>query len=247
MKKIALLVALSMLLLSAMVIPGMAQYDWDVGVQVGDWFLYKGTLVYWESDEVEFPPTYIAYLQTYNESDWIKYTITGISGYVVTFEVLTKWTNGSETTSTLEDDMTSSTTLMVIGANLTNGEEIRPAYSLLDMWAMPARYLNESIMLNTPNGTREMNVLNHTSNIFDQLYHYTYYWDKITGAQVYFEEYATDVLNENQQMFSYRSKFELINSATGVVIPELAGPVMLSALMVITFSIFAHKRKKIRI
>jgi hypothetical protein len=243
-----LLVALSIILLSTTAVPALAQYDWDVGVEVGDWFLYEPTLILWESEEVTFPPFYLSYLQTYNESSLMNYTVTDITGDIIIFEVEYHWKNGTETTSTLEENMTSSESLVVIGANLPNGAEIRPEYSILDMWPMPARDLNESIMLETDTGTRETNVLDHDSNIFEQIYHYTYYWDKETGIQVYHAEHATGVLNENQQMFSYSCKVELIDSSTGVVIPDFTAPVMLLTLMAITIPIvLLHRRKKLHI
>jgi hypothetical protein len=249
-KKIVLLTLFSVFLLSAMTVPAL-QYDWDVGVEIGDWFLYEPTLFFFESEEVAFPPTYLPYLQTYNESSLMNYTVADITpgdgGDIITFDVVYHWKNGTETTSTLEENMTSSQSLMVIGANLPNGTEIRPAYSILDMWPMPARYLNESIMLETDTGTRETNVLDHDSNIFEQIYHYTYYWDKETGIQVYHAENATDVLNENEQMYSYSCKVELIDSSTGVVIPELTVPVMLLTLIAITIpTVLLHRRKKLK-
>ena len=247
-RRIVSLVALSVLLLSATAVPALAQYDWDVGVEVGDWFLYEPTLILWESEEVAFPPFYLQYLETYNESSLMNYTIIDITGDNVTFEVIYHLTNGTETVDTVADNMTSSERLMVIGANLPDGAEIRPEYSILDMWPMPARYLNESIMLETETETRETNVLDHDSDIFNQIYHYTYYWDKETGIQVYHAEQATDVLNENQQMFSYECKVELIDSSTGVVIPDLTGPVMLLTLMASTIPIvLLHRRKKLHI
>lgn len=251
-KKIILTVLLAVFLLSAMVVPALSQYDWDIGIEVGDWFLYEPTLILWESEEVAFPPYYLQYLQTYNESSLMNYTVTGITlgdgGDLITFEVVYQWKNGTETTSTLEENMTSSESLIVIGANLPNGAEIRPAYSILDMWPMPARYLNESIMLDTDQGIKETNVLDHDSNIFEQIYHYTYYWNKETGIQVYHAEHGTDVLNENQQAYSYSCKVELIDSSTGVVIPDLTGSVMLLTLIAITIPIvFLHRRKKLPI
>ncbi|HDQ05372.1 MAG TPA: hypothetical protein ENN36_01450 [Candidatus Bathyarchaeota archaeon] len=245
MKKTVLLAALSALLLAATTAPALAQYDWDVGVEVGDWFLYEPTLILWESDQVAFPPFYLQYLQTYNESSLMNYTVIDITGDVITFEVTYHWTNGTQTTTTLEENIASiESSLMVIGANLPDGAEIRPAYSLLDMWPMPARYLNESIMLETETGTRETNVLDHNSDIFNQIYHYTYYWDKETGIQVYHAEHATDVLNENQQMFSYECEVKLIDSSTGVIIPDLTGPAMLLTLMAITIPIVLLNRHK---
>jgi hypothetical protein len=247
-KKIVLLVALSVLLLSATAVPALAQYDWDVGVEVGDWFLYEPTLISYESEEVAFPPVYLEYLQTYDEASLMNYTVTDITGDIITFEIVYHWKNGTETTSTLADEMTISESLMVIGANLPNGAEIRPEYSLLDMWPMAARYLNESIMLETDTGTRETNVLDHDRNIFEQIYHHTYYWDKETGIQVYHAEHATGVLNQDQQAFSYECKVELIDSSTGVVIPDLTGPVMLLTLLAITIPIvLLHRRKKLHV
>lgn len=248
MKKTFLLTALSSLLLSVMAFPVMAQYDWDVDVEIGDWFLYEGTLVFYESQTVAFPPAYLEYLQMYNESDWIKYTVTDITpgtGANVTFEVLTHWSDGTETTDDLEENITSSQTMMVIGANLTDGTEIRPAYSILDQWDMPARYLNTSIMLDTANGTRETNVLDHDSNIFEQIYHYTYYWDKETGIQVYYEAYGNDVLNQDFQAFSFKCKLELADSSSGIIVPDLTVIVMLSTLFAITIPMPIYKRKTI--
>ncbi len=135
---------------------------------------------------------------------------------------------------------------MVIGANLTDSTEIRPAYSIEPWgWAMPARYLNESIMLDTDNGTKETNVLDHDSNIFDQIYHYTYYWDKETGIQVYYESYATNVFNQDFQPFSFKSKFELVDSSLGIIVPDLSGIVMLSELIAITILVVLYKRKEL--
>jgi len=249
MKKTVLLVVISVLLLSATVVPVLAQYDWEVGVEVGDWFLYEPTLIFYESENVAFPPPYLQYLQTYNDTSLMNYTITDITpdnGFaIITFEIVSQWKNGTETTATLEENATNSDSLMVIGANLPDGAEIRPEYSLLDMWPMAARYLNESIMLETDTGTRETNVLDHDRNIFEQIYHHTYYWDKETGIQVYHAEHATDVLNQDQQAFSYECKVELIDSSTGVVIPDLTGPVMLLTLIAITIPMVLLYRRKL--
>jgi hypothetical protein len=237
-------------MLSAMAVPALAQYDWDVGIEVGDWFLYSGTLEHWEDygNETLFPPAYLEYLQVYNESDWMRYAVTSITpgtgGDIVTFSVLTHWTNGTETTDTVDDNMTSSQSMMVIGANLTDYTEVRPAYSIFGFWPMPARVLNESIMLVTDNGTRETNVLDHPSDIFGNVFYYTYYWDKETGIQVYFQNNGTDVTDQWFTPYSYRCKMELINSSLGIVIPDLTAVVMLSTLFTMIIPIVLYRRKK---
>ena len=50
MKKIVLIAGLSILLLTAMAAPAMAQ--WDIGIQVGDWFVYETELVQWDTEGV---------------------------------------------------------------------------------------------------------------------------------------------------------------------------------------------------
>ena len=46
---------------------------------------------------------------------------------------------------------------------------------------------------------------------------------------------------------TYDTKLELINSSSGVIVPELTGPVMLLTLMAIMVPIILLKRKKILI
>jgi hypothetical protein len=238
MKKIVVIAGLSILLLVAMAYPAMAQ--WDIGVQVGDWFLYEGTLVSWEADDgVAFPPFYITALQTYNETNWMNYTITDIDADWVNFTVFTSWTNGSFTTAPFANNITGSSEIMVIGANLTQGELIRPT----DMFAGD-KTLNASIMLNTPNGTRETNVLNYSYNFYGSDYNQVYYWDKEYGIQVYYE--TTGVVPESTYSgaYTYKAKFELVNSSLGVVVPDLTAPILLLTLMSITALVALLQRHK---
>lgn len=77
---------------------------------MGDWFKYQGKLVWSQADAVvPFPPNeYSTVVKEYNEIDWYRYTVASIAGGNVTFEVLTHWSNGTETTTTLVDDMENS-------------------------------------------------------------------------------------------------------------------------------------------
>ena len=110
MKKTALLTVLSGILLSAILFPTVCQAQLTVGVQVGDWFVYEGTLVNWTAGGmVPIPPNEYAFeVVTFNTTDWFRYTVTDIVGENVTFEVVTHWSNGTETTATMVDDMANS-------------------------------------------------------------------------------------------------------------------------------------------
>lgn len=248
MKNKILLFVLSVLLLSAMAVPSMCQLT--VGINVGDWFEYEGTLVSWVADSgVPFPPNeYALILEEYNTTDWFRYTVTDIVDDEVTFEILTHWSNGTETTSTLVDNMATSFTMMVIGANLTEGYQIRPEYDWEPdigfplVW--PARILDPPIMLDVNNETRETNVLDWVHPPDFGYTHQIYNWDKETGIQVYYEvqSSATDYVSGGD--YSYTAKFELVDSSYGIVIPDLTGIVMLSALIAITVLIILLRPKK---
>jgi len=233
-----------MLLLCAMIIPAMSQIT--VGVQVGDWFLYKGTLVQWQQadDTVTFPPFYATYLQDWNETNWMNYTVTAVSADMVNFSVYTSWKNGSFTTAALSDNLTSSSDIVIIGANLTAGALIRGP----DFLNAGNKTLNATIPLVTTNGTRQTNVLNYSTDFMGSLYKYVYYWDQILGCTVYREYTGIVPTGSMGSGYNYTGKFELINSKSGVIIPDLTGPILLLTLMAITVPIvLLHRRKKLLI
>jgi hypothetical protein len=250
MKKKILMVLLSGFLLSAMTIPALSQYDWDIGVEVGDTFKYVGTLHLWESEEVEFPPMYLEYLQTYNESDWLEYTVIDIDAENVTFDITTHWKNGTEIVATMTDNMTSSMSMMVIGANLTEGTEVRAAWTD-PTWGIEyeARILDAPVMREYFSGPKETNVLIYDQDIFGNIFHYEYLFDKETGIQVYYQNSGIDVLNQDWNEYSYNVTLELIetNVEDWTVIPEFpTGTVMLLVFIAITVSIDLYRRKKLK-
>ncbi len=249
MKKIILTVLLSVFLLSAMIVPSLSQYDWDVGIEVGDTFRYVGTLHLWEGT-ASFPPMYLEFLQTYNDSDWLEYTVMDIDAENVTFDILYHWKNGTEDVGTMEENMTSSMTMMVIGANLTEGTEVRAGWTD-PTWGIvyEARILGASVMREYESGPREANVLIYDQNIFGNIFHYKYQWDKEIGIQVYFQNSATNVMDMYGNTYSYNATLELIETnVTGwTVIPEFpTGTVMLLLFIAITVSIDLYRRKKLK-
>jgi hypothetical protein len=210
MKKILLAVLFSVFLLSAMTVPALSQDEWTVGLSVGDSFKYKGTLVLWEGNAT-FPPLGLEYMQTYNESDWIEWTVTDIEGLNVTCEVTTHWTNGTETVATITEDITSSFSIHMIAANLTEGTELRPETTFVGQ-PMPARYLNASIMREYESGSRETNVLIYDWHLLGNVYHLETLFDKETGMHVYFQTSLTDAQDFGGGTYSCNGTFELIET-----------------------------------
>jgi hypothetical protein len=248
MKKILLAILLSVFLLSAMTVPSLAQYDWDVGIDVGDTFKYEGTLVLWESDGASFPPMMMDFLQTWNESDWLEYTVTDIEELYVTFEVTTHWKNGTETVETKEDNMTSSLSPFVIGANLEEGDEIRAAFT---SWGTeyPTQFLNASVMREYASGPKETNVLIYDTAAFGNHYHSEFLFDKATGMRVYFQYATTDAHDMSGNTYSFNATLELIetNVEGWTVIPEFpTGTAMLLIFIAVTVCVDIYRRKKLK-
>ena len=245
-KKNVLTVLLSVFLLSALVVPALSQYDWDVGINVGDTFRYVGTLLTW-GGTAAFPPMYLEYLQTYNESDWIEYAVTGIDTEIVTFEVTTHWTNGTETMATMDENMTSSMAPLVIGANLTEGTEIRAAYTD-PTWGIQydTRILGTPIMRDYDSGPKETNVLIYDQNIFGNIFHYEYFFDKATGIRVYYQNSGTNVMDMNMDTYTYNCTLELVETnVADWVVPEFsAGTTMLLVFVAVTVTVGLYGRKK---
>ena len=258
MKKTALLTVLSVSLLSAMLLPSLCQAQLTVGVQVGDWFKYEGTLVSWEAGpNVPIPPNeYAQEVVTYNTTDWFRYTVTAIAGGNVTFEVMTHWSNGTETTETLEDDTANGFAMMCIGANLAPGTQIRPEYDWTPVfgfaWIWPARKLNATTEDQYAGGTRTANVLDWWHPPFfegaEPTTRQIYHWDKETGIQTLYETQTSGTdFGGSGEDYAYITRRVLVDSSIeGLVVPEVfTCVVLLLVLSASTASIVRYRRKKL--
>ncbi len=261
MKKTVLLTTLSLLLLFAMLLPSLCQ-ALTVGIEVGDWFKYEGELVSWVADPgVPIPPNeYATEVVTFNTTDWFRYTVTAIDGGNVTFEEVTHWSNGTETTATepLVDDMENSFTMMCISTDLGPGDVVRPEFDwseILFPWIWPARILNATTDDVYAGGTRTANVLDwwHPP-LFEGMEPSTrqvYHWDEATGIQTLYETHSSgDAYDESFTLigsYSYVTRRVLVDSSiTGLVIPEVfTAIIMLVILGASTASIILSKRKKL--
>jgi len=248
MQKKVLLVAFSVLLLSAMIAPAAAGPS-DVVIKVGDWFRYTAKVTQWISTDPFLPEGYIGPLSLAdNNTNSILYTVTAITPFGtaknVTFSITYNWKNGSVTTSTLEETIsTANTNIFMIGSNMTAGQLISDTYDFLGMgfFDYPPRFVNRTFNL----GTRPTNECNYTVEIFGAMYDYHMWWDQVTGVRVYYWNHGVVPAMFSAE-YTYTVVYELIGSSiSGVLIPDLTGPLMLATSMTITVSIILHKRKRI--
>ena len=252
----SMVLLVSMVLLSATLLLPMCQ-ALTVGVSVGNWFKYKGTLVSWAADPgVPFPPSqYDTDVLTFNTTDWFKYTVTGIVAENVTFEVVTHWSNGTETTATLVDSMSDSFTMMCIGTDLGPGSAVRPLVDWTETfgfaWIWPVRTLNNTVENPYAGGNRTANVLDWwMPPIFgDPTTRQIYHWDKATGIQTLFETHsaqtAYDASFQPIGNYAYVTKRVLVDSSiSGMVVPEgltIVVTVLLSTVAVIVGTRYFRK------
>lgn len=227
-----------------------------IGVQVGDWFKYKGRVVYWRADPgVPFPPHMYAFiLQVYNQTDWIKYEVIEIkeAAHNVTFRVTNRWKNGTETQYILEDNMDTSFTMMIIDADLRPGDMVRPAYTWFPGFTWPPRYLNQTMVVEYIGGSpRPVKVLDWVLPSFiPQSYaRQIYWWDNETGIQVRYEVRENSTAYEQFEpigKYEYIATFELIDSSYdwGMVIPEYHNwPLVMLILTATAAPIIRHRRR----
>jgi len=243
---------LSALLLFAMIAPVLAGPS-DVVVQVGDWFKYERKVPRWESVDPFLPEGYFGPLSLAdNQTNYVLYAVTDItpSGDAtnVTFLVTYNWMNGSETTETMiESVSTMNTNIFMIGADMSAGQMVSDTWSFFGMFDYPQRFINETFDFVNPDGTRAINRCIYTDfDLFGSLYNYTFEWDKATGMRTYYKnEGDVGAFGESNE-YIYTVEWTLIESSvSGLYIPEaFTTAVMLVILSASTISVVLHRRKR---
>ena len=258
MKKTALSIAFSVLLLSAMIAPVMAGPT-DVVVQVGDWFKYERKVTEWGSTDPFLPEGYFGPLSLAdNQTNYVLYTVTEImtvtepaAGKNVTFLVTYNWKNGSETSETIVEHVsTANQNIFMIGANMEAPQMVSETYDFLGMgfYQYPARYINRTFDFTNPIATRATNELNYTIDIMGSIYNYTMRWDKATGMRIYYEEHGDAVAFGEYNAYKFTRVHELVDSSVAdlLYVPEVFTTiVMLLIISASTASIVLYRRKKL--
>ena len=236
---IVLTILISVGLLSAMTAPSLCETEWVVGVNVGDWFLYEGTLVKYEADEgVPFPPnSFLNYLFVANESDWIKRTVANVSGTTITWETVTHWKNGSETSSTLSDDIANSYQNLAIGANMEVGDQVFASGSVYT-----ATIIDNTTDIEYGNMTRDTN--HAWRNWTDGSILLEFYWDKATGIQVKYVDNSSTVTAQGNAAWLFVS--ELVDSSVWVIPESHTWAIMLFVSTASTISIVLYRRRNLK-
>lgn len=249
--KLILSTFISAFLLSAMVVTGTVAQERTVGVAEGDWFTYELDAIWNSTDpDTPFPPLDYGDWEIMNGTEWVKMTITGVSGTNISFQYLTHYKNGTEEIGygyiDVDTGEEADGALTVISANLGVNDSIY-ASGDYSTWA-----INETVTRTYPDGVRETNHINMTyefSWTTNELHYRLYqsinlYWDKETGILA---EDSFEITNQTGPYLTTWAVTSRITDSSAGVIPEFpAGSSMLAIAVIVTVIAISIERRLIK-
>jgi len=233
MTKLAIGAFLLFLLCSTIMGITLAQAQTVVGVKQGDVFEYS-MRSFWTCTFMDTPPADLVEL---NQTEWIRVTVTEVSGSQIKIQLTTHYRNGTEVNSDEICDIETgeqSGGPPLIGANLGESDLIYP--SAAEPW-----FVHYTIIRDYVNSQRETNYLKledigNSPEVGEFSRIYEYYFDKSTGALV---EYSFE--------FSYTGLTSIVRSklitSNVWVVPEFPSLIILPVFMMITLFAVAIKKR----
>jgi len=235
MSKLAFPACLFIFLCFTMIGVTLIQAQATVGVSKGDEFEYKMYAVF-NSDFLDTPPSDLVEL---NQTQWLRVTVTDVSGSKISAHVITHFRNGTEeevdgfcdvdTGEVSQDGIPP-----FIGADLNSFDEVNPS-------ASEPYYINATIVRDYPDGQRETNLLSFVqTEENEQVGTYTrtttYYFDKAKGVPV---EFLYDFYYTGLRSTVH---YNLVSSNVWVI-PEFPVWIILPLFIAVALSALTIKRK----
>jgi hypothetical protein len=235
MMKLAIEVSLLFLLCFATMGVALVHGITVAGVSQGNVFEYD-MVSHYDSIYTDTAPAELVEL---NQTQWIRVTVTGVSGVQISTRTVTHYKNGTETNSDGSCDLETGENSggpPFIGANLGKGSLINPSAS--ERW-----YVNETAVRTYRDGTRETNHLllqsvQNFSDVGEVYLTYDYYFDKTTGALV---EYTSEVYYSG---VTSTTTSKIISSNVWVI-PEFPSLIILSLFMMMTLFVAGAAKKRL--
>jgi len=226
-----------------MVVTLVAAQPRIVGVTVGDWFKYGDITFSWSSND---PNATIPYgFEELSETEWMKMTVTDVSGTNITFQIIFHFKNGTEKTYDNIVDIDTgegNVTMWAISANLNANDTIYSSFGYSTM------KINETIVRTYPDGVRDTNHLNNTAERsgaeFYEHLSMNNYWDRSCGIIVEMSQEQTSQIEGYTTIWSLLIR---ITESNFWVVPEF--PTWTSILLlviVLTVTIVISKRRPLK-
>ncbi len=251
-KKVLLNLFLASLLIVTVVTLAVAQVR-TPGVSVGDLARYADINVNWSSNDSS--ATSPEWMEGFNETEWMFFLITGVSGTNITVQATEHFKNDTERirpgwididtgNSSNETNQTIDMEFSIISANLEVNDTI---YSSAEYSTWK---INETIVKTYPDETRNTNHLNLTwefsGTINGEIYYYNsmnYYWDKSTGIMV---EMTMEWINQTgPYLTTWSAEFSITDSNIWVI-PEFPSFLLLPLFIISTLlAVIFYRRKHV--
>jgi hypothetical protein len=241
MKKAILAMLLALFLLSAMTVPSLSQ-DLTAGVSVGDTFTYEGT---WFHDVISggttIPNQLVSY-QYWNETDSVTRTVIDVTGTMVTFENEYQFSNGTSSTDTGVEDVTSPGWVhLCVGANMEPGD----TFYYDETYLVDYLTFNSTMMWDYEGAAGERETLYHQSTTSAWATVVRQYWfDKETGILVRAQlDAGYDLEDQNS---TTGTLVELVDTSVWVIPEFPIGTVMLAVFVAVTACVGIYRRKELK-
>jgi hypothetical protein len=239
MKKAILAMLFALFLLSAMTVPSLSQ-DLTAGVSVGDTFTYEGTWFHNVISGGTTVPNQLVDYQFWSETDSVTRTVIDVTGTMVTFENEYHFSNGTSSTDTVVEDVTSPGWVhLCVGANMEPGD----TFYYDETYLVDYLSFNSTVMIDYETDSRE--TLYHQSTTAAWATVIRQYWfDKETGILVKAQLDAE--YNFEDQNSTSGTLVELVGSSVWVI-PEFSiGTVMLAVFVAVTACVGIYRRKGLK-
>jgi len=199
-----------------------------VGVQVGAWVKYGGFLALWDSENPAAYPT-LDILDINNTLSVVN-TVLNVSGSAVTFDVSTRYRNGSVVSSVVEVDVRTGVgegNLTFVSAGLVADDRVYTSGELA------VARVNSTMLSGFAGVFRETNLLNVTQTSIglesSSAYWAEYFWDRLTGVLVR-QFWSLAFVDEEGYLTVASVEYELVDNnvwfgvSDSVVPVAVAGP-----------------------
>jgi hypothetical protein len=239
MKKAILAMLFALFLLSAMTVPSLSQ-DLTAGVSVGDTFTYEGTWFHNVISGGTTVPNQLVDYQFWSETDSVTRTVIDVTGTMVTFENEYHFSNGTSSTDTVVEDVTSPGWVhLCVGANMEPGD----TFYYDETYLVDYLSFNSTVMIDYETDSRE--TLYHQSTTAAWATVIRQYWfDKETGILVKAQLDAE--YNLEDQNSTSGTLVELVGSSVWVIPEFPIGTVMLAVFVAVTACVGIYRRKGLK-
>ena len=238
MKKILFVVLFSVLMLSALAAPALSQVT--IGIGVDDRFVYEGTVESTrEGGYVATPDWLNNWIVLWNNTEWIKRNVTAINDQTISFDILTRYENGTEVPSTQDETIGEGYSRWVIGTDTEEGDQIGTLFG-----ESTPLLVNGTITIEYGDDERETLWAGWNALSSGQYFAaYCNYYDKEFGIIV--KQTVTAVVMSGEATLTVNIVNELVET-TCWVIPEFpTGLMMLFAFVALAVCVDLYRRKQL--